>query len=105
MMKISMPIRANTSAETMLASGTRFILFASGVVVIEAVDGTIGAGIVANGLGNIFQLGGSVETPAVVLREAGAAENQHSVSEIKFSEHRLLPRICEFNGRMIAFGP
>src|SRR5580658_4434244 len=56
MMKMSMPMRANTSAETMLASGTRFILFASGVVVMEAVDGTIGAGIITNGFWNIFQL-------------------------------------------------
>jgi hypothetical protein len=31
-----------------LPSGTRFILFASGVMVIEAVNGTIGAGIITN---------------------------------------------------------
>jgi hypothetical protein len=83
-----MPIKANTSAETMLAIGTRFILFASGVVVIEAVDGTIGAGIVANGLGNVFQLGDAVETPAMVLSEAGASKDEHAISQVKFSEHR-----------------
>src|ERR1700722_4983361 len=54
MMKMSMPIKANTSAATTLPSGTKFILFASGVMVIEAVDGTIRAGIVTNGLGNVF---------------------------------------------------
>src|SRR5271168_1344105 len=87
MMKMSMPIRANTSAETMLASGTRFILFASGVMVIEAVDGTIGAGIITNGLGNIFYLADPVEAPALILGEAGASENQESIREIEFSEH------------------
>jgi hypothetical protein len=87
MMKMSMPIRANTSAETMLASGTRFILFASGVMVIEAVDGTIGAGIVANGLGNVFQLADTVEAPAMILGEACPSEDQESICEIKFSEH------------------
>src|SRR5271163_5202783 len=86
MMKMSMPIRANTSAEMMLASGTRFILFASGVMVIEAVDGTIGAGIITNGLGNIFQLADPVEAPAVVLGKARATEDQHSIREIEFSE-------------------
>src|SRR5271169_5714970 len=87
MMKISMPISANTSAETMLASGTRFILFASGVMVIEAVNGTIGAGIVTNGFGNIFHLIDPVEAPAVILGEAGASEDQESIRKIQFSEH------------------
>src|SRR5580658_6906364 len=87
MMKMSMPIKANTSAAMMLPSGTRFILFTSGVVVIEAVDGTIGAGIITNGLGNIFQLADLVEAPAVVLGKTCASEDQHSVCEIEFSEH------------------
>src|SRR5580692_7963637 len=87
MMKMSMPIRANTSAEMMLASGTRFILFASGVMVIEAVNGTIGAGIVTNGLGNIFQLVDPVKTPPVILGEACTSEDQEAISEIEFSEH------------------
>jgi hypothetical protein len=86
-MKMSMPIRANTSAETMLASGTRFILFASGVMVIEAVNGTIGAGIITNGLGNILHLADLVEAPSVILGEACASEDQQSIREIKFSEH------------------
>src|SRR5580700_1343444 len=107
MIKMSMPIRANTSAETMLASGTRFILFASGVMVIEAVHGTIGAGIVTDGSWNVFQLVDAIETPAMILREAGASENEKSISEIEFSEHRLFLRIPELNlhGRMIALRP
>src|ERR1700721_1949566 len=105
MMKISMPIKANTSAAMMLPSGTRFILFASGVMVIEAVDGTIGAGIVTNGLGNIFQLADAVEAPAVVLGKAGASEDQHSIREIKFSKHGSILRTANLDGRMIAFGP
>jgi hypothetical protein len=56
-------------------------------MVIEAVNGTIGAGIVTNGLGNIFHLADLVEAPAVILREAGTSENQESIREIKFSEH------------------
>src|SRR5271169_4017406 len=79
MMKMSMPTKANTSAAMMLPSGTRFILFASGVMVIEAVDGTIGTGIVTNGLGNVFQLADAVETPAVVLGKARAAKHQESI--------------------------
>jgi hypothetical protein len=58
------------------------MLFASGVMVIEAVDGTIGAGIITNGLGNIFQLVDPVEAPALILGEACASENQESISEI-----------------------
>jgi hypothetical protein len=84
---MSMPIKANTSAEMMLPSGTRFILFPSGVMVIETVDGTIGSGIVANGLGNIFQLSDTIKAPAVVLSEAGASKNEHAICQIKFSEH------------------
>src|SRR5208282_3756935 len=87
MMKISMPIKANTSAAMMLPSGTRFILFASGVMVIEAVNGTIGAGIITNGFGNIFHLVDPVETPSVILGEACASEDQESIREIEFSEH------------------
>jgi hypothetical protein len=73
MMKMSMPRKANASAAMILPSGTRFILFASSVVVVAAVNGAIGAGIVTNGLGNIFQLADPVEAPAVVLSEAGAS--------------------------------
>src|SRR5579863_10318557 len=87
MTKMSMPRKANASAAMMLPSGTRFILFASGVMVIEAVNGTIGAGIVANGLGNIFQLSDAIKAPAVILREAGASKNEHAICQIKFSEH------------------
>jgi len=56
-------------------------------MVIEAVNGTIGAGIVTNGLGNIFHLADFVETPAVILGKSRASENQESIREIKLSEH------------------
>jgi hypothetical protein len=56
-------------------------------MVIEAVDGTIGAGIITNGLGNILQLIDPVEAPAVILGEACAAEDQEAIREIKFSKH------------------
>src|SRR5580704_309879 len=105
MMKMSMPIKANTSAAMIFPSGTRFILFASGVMVIEAVDGTIGSGIITNGFGNVFQLADAVETPAVVLSKARAAEDQHSIREIKFSKHGSVLRTDNLDGRMIAFGP
>src|SRR5690242_4750120 len=105
MMKISMPRKANASAAMILPSGTRFILFASGVVMIETVNGTIGAWIITNGLGNIFQLADPVEAPAAVLRKRGASENQHSVRKIKFSEHCLILRISDSNGGMITFRP
>src|SRR5271169_560803 len=107
MMKMSMPIKANTSAEMMLPSGTRFILFASGVMVIEAVDGTIGAGIITNGLGDILQLVDPVEAPALILGEASASEDQESICEIDFSKHCSFLRIPELNQhrRMIALGP
>jgi hypothetical protein len=38
----------------MLPSGTRFILFASCVMVIAGVNGAVRAGIIANGLRNTF---------------------------------------------------
>jgi hypothetical protein len=56
-------------------------------MVIEAVNGTIGAGIITDGLGNIFYLADPVKTPALILGEAGASEYQESIREIKFSEH------------------
>src|SRR6476661_5129540 len=105
MMKMSMPRKANASAAMILPSGTRFILFASGVVVIETVYGTIGTGIITNGLGNVFQLANSVEAPAAMLGKARASEDQHSISEIEFSEHCLVLRIPDSNGGMIAFCP
>src|SRR5437879_2030738 len=87
MMKMSIPINAKTSALTMLPSGTRFILFASGVMVIEAVNRAVGPGIIANGLRNILDLIDSVETPSAVLAESGRAESQEPVEKIEFSKH------------------
>src|SRR5258707_3426493 len=89
MMKMNIQITATTSAATTLPSGTRFILFASCVMVIAAVDRAVRAGIIADGLRNVFELIDSVETPAAVLAESGGAENQSAIEKIEFSEHYL----------------
>src|SRR5690242_13037558 len=88
MIKISMPINAYTSAATMLPRGTRFILFASGVVMVAAVNGTIRAGIVANGLGDVLELADPVEAPAAMLSVTGTAKDQQSISKIEFFHHQ-----------------
>src|SRR5260370_30594567 len=87
MMKMSIPINAKTRALTMLPSGTRFILFASGVMVIEAVNRTVRPRIITNRLRNIFELIDGVEAPSAVLAESGGAERPEPVQKIKFSEH------------------
>src|SRR5260370_4418016 len=87
MMNMNIPINAKTSAAHKLPSGTRFILFASCVMVIAAVDRAVRAGIIADGLRNVFELIDSVETPAAVLAESGGAENQSAIEKIEFSEH------------------
>src|SRR6266446_905273 len=87
MMKMSIPTNAKTRALTILPSGTRFILFASGVMVIEAVNRTVGPRIIADGLRNVFELIDGVETPSAILAESGGAESQEPVEKIEFSEH------------------
>src|SRR5258708_12739886 len=74
-MKIRIPTNAKTSAATTLPSGTRFILFASSVMVIAAVNRAVRAGIIADGLRNVLELIDGVEAPAAVLAESGGAEN------------------------------
>jgi hypothetical protein len=75
-MKMNIPINAKTSAATMLPSGTRFILFASCVVVITAVNRAVRAGIIADGLRNVLELIDGVEAPAAVLPVGRSAESQ-----------------------------
>src|SRR5260370_27351921 len=87
MMKMSIRINAKIRALTMLPSGTRFILFASGIMVIEAVNRTVRPRIIADGLRNIFELIDGVEAPSAVLAESGSAESQEPVEKIEFSEH------------------
>src|SRR6266436_9290570 len=87
MTKIKIPTNAKTSAATMLPRGTRFILFASCVMVIAAVNGAVRAGIIADGLRNVFELIDSVEAPTAVLAESGGAESQEPIKKIEFSEH------------------
>src|SRR6266849_11118937 len=87
MTKMIIPTNAKTSAATMLPSGTRFILFASCVMVIAGVNGAVRAGIIADGLRNVLELIDSVEAPAAVLAESGGAENQGAVEKVEFPEH------------------
>src|SRR6266404_1486098 len=77
--KMNIPINAKISAATMLPSGTRFILFASCVMVIAAVNRAVRAGIIADRLRNIFQLIDSVKAPATILAESGGTQSQQSV--------------------------
>src|SRR5439155_5494533 len=85
--KIKIPINAKTRAATTLPSGTRFILFASCVMVIAAVNRAVRAGIIADGLRNVFELIDGVEAPPAVLTTGSGAENQESIRKIEFSEH------------------
>src|SRR5258708_35227235 len=87
MMKRKIPTNAKTRAATMLRSGTRFILLASCVVVIAAVNRAVRAGIIADRLRNVFELIDGVEAPAAVLAESSGTENQGAVKKIEFSEH------------------
>src|ERR1700674_5898109 len=89
MMKMSIPINAKTSALTIFPSGTTFILFASGVMMIATVNRTVRARIIADGLRNVFELIDGVEAAAAVLGESGRAEGQESIEKIEFSEHQL----------------
>jgi hypothetical protein len=74
--KIKIPTNAKTRAATMLPSGTRFILFASCVMVIAGVNGAVRARIIADGLGNTFELIDGIEAPAAVLAESRGAQSQ-----------------------------
>src|SRR6266481_4246502 len=87
MTKIKIPTNAKTRAATMLPSGTRFILFASCVMVIEAVNRAVRAGVIAHGFRNVFELIDGVEAPAAILAESSCAEHQSAIEEIEFSEH------------------
>src|SRR5438132_5892660 len=87
MTKIRIPTNAKTSAATTLPSGTRFILFASCVMVIAAVNRAVRARIIADGLRNVLELIDGVEAPTAVLTEGDGDENQESIRKIEFSEH------------------
>src|SRR5437867_11257924 len=76
--KIKIPTNANTGAATMLPSGTRFILFASGVVVLAAVNRAVRTAIIADGFRDVLELVDGDEAPAAVLTEGRDAENQES---------------------------
>src|SRR5437899_11234907 len=85
--KIKIPTNAKTRAATTLPRGTRFILFASCVVMIAAVNRAVRARIIADGLRNVFELIDGVEAPAAVLTEGRGAQNYSAIKKIEFSEH------------------
>src|SRR4029077_4200339 len=85
--KMNIPINAKINALTMFPIGAKFILFASCVMVITAVNRAVRAGIVADRFGNVLELIDGVEAPAAVLAESGGAKSQEPVEQIKFSEH------------------
>src|SRR6266849_6290534 len=87
MTKMIIPTNAKTSAATMVPSGTRFILFASCGMVIATVNRAVRAGVIADGLRNVFELIDGVEAPAAILAKSGSAENQSAIEKIEFSEH------------------
>jgi hypothetical protein len=73
MTKIKIPTNAKTSAATMLPSGTRFILFASCVMVVAGVNRAVRTRIIADGLRNVFELINGVKAPTAVLAESRGA--------------------------------
>src|SRR5260370_2947180 len=85
--KKGIPTKAKTSAAMMLPSGTRFILFASCVMVIAAVNRAVRAGIITDRLWNVFELIDGVKAPAAILAKSGRAENQESIKNVEFPEH------------------
>jgi hypothetical protein len=56
-------------------------------MVIATINRAIGARIIADRLGNVFELIDGVETPAAILAESGGAKNQESIEKIESSEH------------------
>jgi hypothetical protein len=90
MTKTKMPKNVNTKALTTFARGTILISFASCVVMVAAVDGPIGTGIVPDRLGNILQLMHGVHAPATVLSEANRSKNQDTIKKIEFTKHQSL---------------
>jgi hypothetical protein len=56
-------------------------------MVIEDVDRSVRAWIIADGLRNIFDLIDVVEAPAAVLAESRRAQGEKSKEKIESSEH------------------
>jgi hypothetical protein len=56
-------------------------------MVIEDVNRTVRARIIADGLGNIFDLIDVVEAPAAVLAESRRTQSEKPIEKIESSEH------------------
>src|ERR1700722_1805225 len=78
---------ANTIGLITFATGLRLILFASSIVVVAAVNRTIGPGVVSHRLWHILHLIHGIHTPAAILRDSNRSQDQHSVNQINFSKH------------------
>ena len=73
-----------------IAERTRFMLFASCVVVIAAVDRAIRTRIVAYGPGNVFDFVHGVHAPAAILRHGNRAKHEEPIDQIQLVEHQSL---------------
>src|ERR1700742_352222 len=85
----------------MLPSGTKFILFASSVVVVAAVDRAIGTRIVSDRARNIFDLIDAIQAHAAVLSDADAAQHHEAVEQIEFCKHQSLS-VCKIGWSLSA---
>src|SRR6266849_1808676 len=103
------PRNVNTSALITFPSGIRFISFSSSVVMVAAVNRTVGPRIISHRLRNIFQLIHGIQAPAAVFRDTDGSQNEHSVDQINSTQHNSLSvRTTVLNNgrlRMIALRP
>jgi hypothetical protein len=89
--KTRIPRNANTTAFTTLTS-VELISFASRVMVIGAVDGSIGTRVVAHGARDVFNFVYGGQTPALKLRNTEPGQHGESVNQVKSANHSLSPR-------------
>src|SRR5580704_10732289 len=78
-----------------------FILFASSVVVITAVDRTIGTRIVSNRAWNVFDLTNAIQAHSAILSGGDAAQHHESVQQVEFREHQSLS-VCKIGWSLSA---
>src|SRR5581483_6363693 len=88
--KTTMPSAAKITAFTTLLT-TGAILFASGVMMVVAVDGTVRAGIVAHRAGNVFDFVDRCQAPSVVLGGSEHPKHKHPVEHVQDADHEPPP--------------
>src|SRR5579863_5710263 len=77
------------------------MLFASSVVVVAAVDRTIGTRIVSDRARNIFDLADAIQAISAVLSGGNSAQNHKSVQQVEFREHQSLS-VCKIGWSLSA---